>query len=175
MNDPNNIADGQAPEEPAFLDDDGSSAEVPPFVTTTNARELYGLREGETVAEAIARSHDALKSDPFRAVTVDRVRERLASEHAKSNDGAIDPESFASVWDAIEATPDAAAEMKRRSTIMMALQEHITSIGMTEPQAANMLGVAAAKVSDLMNGKFNLLALDDLVRMAVAAGLTVSH
>jgi predicted XRE-type DNA-binding protein len=82
---------------------------------------------------------------------------------------------FASVWDAIEATPEAAAEMKRRSAIMMALQEHITSAGMTELQAAKMLGVAAARVSDLVNGKFNLFALDDLVRMAVAAGLTVCH
>ncbi|WP_395827867.1 conjugal transfer protein TraD [Collimonas sp.] len=42
-------------EEPAFLDDDGPSAEIPPFITTTNARELYDLRPGETVSEAIAR------------------------------------------------------------------------------------------------------------------------
>lgn len=55
MSDPNNLADGQAQEEPAFLDDDGPSAEIPSFVTTTNARELYGLREGETVIEAITR------------------------------------------------------------------------------------------------------------------------
>jgi hypothetical protein len=42
-------------EEPAFLDDDGPSTEIPPFITTTNARELYDLRPGETVSEAIAR------------------------------------------------------------------------------------------------------------------------
>ena len=41
--------------EPAFLDDDGPSADIPPFITTTNARELYDLRPGETVAEAAAR------------------------------------------------------------------------------------------------------------------------
>lgn len=39
----------------AFLDDDGPSGDLPPVPTLTNARELYGLREGETVAEAIAR------------------------------------------------------------------------------------------------------------------------
>lgn len=83
MSGPSNHVDDQAQEEPAFLDDDGPSAEIPPFITTTNARELYGLREGETVAEAIARNYDAMKSDPSRAVTVDQVRERLASEHAK--------------------------------------------------------------------------------------------
>ena len=44
--------------EPAFLDDEGPSADIPPFITTTNARELYDLRPGETVPEAIAR-HNA--------------------------------------------------------------------------------------------------------------------
>lgn len=42
-------------EEPAFLDDEGPSSDLPTFISTTNARELYGLREGETVTEAIAR------------------------------------------------------------------------------------------------------------------------
>lgn len=41
--------------EPAFLDDGGPSAEIPPFITTTNARMLYDLRPGESVAEAAAR------------------------------------------------------------------------------------------------------------------------
>ena len=192
MSDPNNLVDGQAQEEPAFLDDDGSSAEIPPFITTTNARELYGLREGETVAEAIARSHDAMQSDPARAVTIDQVRERLASEHVKRqgtkkivtidemNEAAAagwadEVKEFVSVWDAIEVTPEAAAEMKRRSAIMMALQEHITSVGMTELEAAKLLGVEPGRVSDLVRGKFSQFGLDELVRMAVAAGLTVSH
>ena len=39
-------------DEPAFLDDEGPSNDLPAFISTTNARELYGLREGETVAEA---------------------------------------------------------------------------------------------------------------------------
>lgn len=43
------------PEEPAFLDDDGPSDDLPPVPTTTNARELYDLRPGETVLEAIER------------------------------------------------------------------------------------------------------------------------
>ncbi|EIU3850995.1 Uncharacterised protein [Bordetella trematum] len=41
--------------EPAFLDDDGPSSDLPAFISTTNSGELYGLREGETVVEAIAR------------------------------------------------------------------------------------------------------------------------
>lgn len=49
------LADLNAALEPAFLDDDGPSNDLPPVPTTTNARELYGLRDGETVADAIAR------------------------------------------------------------------------------------------------------------------------
>lgn len=41
--------------EPSFLDDEGPSANIPPFNITTNARELYDLRPGETVAQAAAR------------------------------------------------------------------------------------------------------------------------
>lgn len=40
--------------EPAFLDDEGP-LDVPLFITRTNARELFGLRPGETVAQAAAR------------------------------------------------------------------------------------------------------------------------
>ena len=46
---------GAASLEPAFLDDDGPSEDLPRIVSTTNARELYDLRPGETVLEAIAR------------------------------------------------------------------------------------------------------------------------
>jgi hypothetical protein len=38
-----------------------------------------------------------------------------------------------------------------------------------------MLGVTTSRVTGLVHGKLNLFVLDDLVRMAVAAGLTVSH
>lgn len=49
--------------EPLFITEEieaemraaGHVFELPTRVTTTNARELYGLREGETVVEAIAR------------------------------------------------------------------------------------------------------------------------
>lgn len=43
--------------EPAFLDDEGPSAEIPPHVSTTNIRELYGWEPGESLDEAIARSN----------------------------------------------------------------------------------------------------------------------
>jgi len=41
---------------PAFMEDDGAFVDPPAFITLTNARELYGLRPGELVSDAIART-----------------------------------------------------------------------------------------------------------------------
>lgn len=82
-------------------------------------------------------------------------------------------ERFASVWDAIEDAPAEAENMKLRSTLMMALKKHIAHAGMSQSQAAKLLGVTQPRVSDLLRGKINLFGLDTLVNMAVAAGLHV--
>ena len=82
-------------------------------------------------------------------------------------------ESFASVWDAIEDTPEEAQNMKLRSSLMMALKEHLTRAGMSQSQAAKLLGVTQPRISDLLRGKIGLFGLDALVNMATAAGLHV--
>lgn len=53
-------ADDLLSEEPAFLEEDGPSAEIPTFITTTNSLELFGLRDGESVAEAMRRTTEEL-------------------------------------------------------------------------------------------------------------------
>jgi predicted XRE-type DNA-binding protein len=80
---------------------------------------------------------------------------------------------FKSVWDAIEDTPEQAENMKLRSDLMMALQNRINQLKLTQARAAELLGVTQPRVSDLMRGKINLFALDILVNMATAAGLHV--
>ena len=80
---------------------------------------------------------------------------------------------FASVWDAIEDTPEEAGNMKLRSTLMMALKNHIGRRNLTQVQAAKLFGITQPRVSDLMRGKIGLFALDALVNMATAAGLHV--
>ena len=80
---------------------------------------------------------------------------------------------FASVWDAIEDTPQEAENMKLRSVLMTALKSHLTRSQMSQAQAAQLLGVTQPRVSDLMRGKINLFALDALVNMATAAGLHI--
>ncbi len=80
---------------------------------------------------------------------------------------------FASVWDAIEDTPEEAENMKLRSVLMTALKNHIARNEMSQVQAAKLLGVTQPRVSDLMRGKINLFGLDALVNMATAAGLHI--
>ncbi|MDR1967767.1 MAG: XRE family transcriptional regulator [Burkholderiaceae bacterium] len=83
-------------------------------------------------------------------------------------------ESFASVWDAIEDTPAEAENMKLRSTLMMALEQHIENRGWTQVEAAKVFGVSQPRISDLMRGKIGLFSLDMLISMAVGVGLRVT-
>lgn len=81
-------------------------------------------------------------------------------------------ERFASVWDAIEDTPEKAENMKLRAALMMALKDHIVRASLSQSQAAKLFNVTQPRVSDLMRGKINLFAIDALVNMA-AAGMHV--
>ena len=78
---------------------------------------------------------------------------------------------FASVWDAIEDTPQQAASMRARSELLMALQQWVKSAGITQAEAARQFGVTQPRMSDLMRGKIDLFSLDALIDMATAAGL----
>jgi hypothetical protein len=84
-------AAGEENPEPALLDDEGPSADIPPFITTTNALELYDLRPGEMVSEAIARKANTLSAasddDPEPAFLDDKspsddVSQLVAAAHA---------------------------------------------------------------------------------------------
>lgn len=78
---------------------------------------------------------------------------------------------FASVWDAIEDTPQEAASLRARSTLMMSITEAIQAQGLTQAQAAEVFGVTQPRISDLVRGKVNLFSLDALVDMASTAGM----
>lgn len=82
-------------------------------------------------------------------------------------------EKFDSVWDAIEDTPEEAENMKLRSSLIMALKDHLAGTGLSQADAARLFGVTQPRISDLMRGKINLFGLDALVNMAAAAGLHV--
>ncbi len=78
---------------------------------------------------------------------------------------------FASVWDAIEDTPQEAASLRARSHLMMSIAEAIRVQGLTQAQAAALFGVTQPRISDLARGKVALFSLDALMDMAAAAGM----
>lgn len=80
-------------------------------------------------------------------------------------------ERYASVWDAVEATPGAAENMRIRSALMRELVTYIGTSGMTQSQAAQRFGVTQPRISDLKRGKIDLFSIDTLVNMLTAAGL----
>ena len=63
--------------------------------------------------------------------------------------------------------------MKLRSALMMALMDHIARTGLSQSEAAQLLGVTQPRISDLMRGKIELFGLDSLVNMIGAAGLHI--
>ncbi len=65
------------------------------------------------------------------------------------------------------------AALKARSELMMALQEQLKASGMTQTQAAKILGVTQPRISDLMRGRIDLFSLESLVDMITGAGLKV--
>jgi predicted XRE-type DNA-binding protein len=79
-------------------------------------------------------------------------------------------ERFVSVWDAIEDTPEEAENMKLRSSLMLALKNHLLRNNISQVEAAKLFNVTQPRISDLMRGKINLFSLDALVNMAAAAG-----
>jgi predicted XRE-type DNA-binding protein len=81
---------------------------------------------------------------------------------------------YENVWDAIETDPIEAENLKLRSTLMLALTRHIKREGLTQAQAARLLGVTQPRISNLIHGRIDLFGLDLLVKMASAAGLQIT-
>lgn len=80
---------------------------------------------------------------------------------------------FASVWDAIENSPAEAEDMKLRSRLMRAVRDHIEREGLSQAQAATLLGVTLPRISDLVRGRIDFFSVDMLVNMLATAGLHI--
>lgn len=87
--------------------------------------------------------------------------------------GGMRQEAFDSVWDALEDTPEAAAAMRLRSDLMIAVEREVQGWGLTQTAAAERLSVTQPRLSDLMRGKVDRFSLDALVELASRAGLAV--
>ena len=61
-----------------------------------------------------------------------------------------------------------------RAKLMSDLREVIESSGMTQTQAAEKLGIAQSRVSDLVRGKWEKFSLEMLITLEARAGREVT-
>jgi predicted XRE-type DNA-binding protein len=86
----------------------------------------------------------------------------------------MESQKFTSVWDAIEDTPQDAANTKARSEFMLAIRDVVDRWKLTQSEAAARIGVTQPRMNDLLRGRIDKFSLDALLNLAHAAGLTVT-
>jgi len=82
-------------------------------------------------------------------------------------------QTFASVWDALEETPEDAANMRLRSELLTSVRDTVAAWKITQSRSANRLGVTQPRLNDLLRGRIDKFSLDALVTLSERAGLTV--
>lgn len=81
--------------------------------------------------------------------------------------------TFANVWDALEDSPEDAANMTMRSNVMIAIKDTVRGWNTTQTQAARRLRITQPRLNDLLHGKISKFSLDTLMTLATRAGLKV--
>lgn len=74
--------------------------------------------------------------------------------------------TFASVWDALEATPEDIANMRLRSGLAIALRSTVEGWGTTPAQSARRLGVTQPRLRNLLRGRTDRSSLSALIEIA---------
>jgi predicted XRE-type DNA-binding protein len=74
-------------------------------------------------------------------------------------------QTFGSVWDAIEDTKDAAANMRIRAELMIEVQHYVERNRLTQVNAAKRLGITQPRLNDLLRGRIEKFSVDALVNM----------
>ena len=80
---------------------------------------------------------------------------------------------FQNVWEAIENSPEEAANMKARSDVLIAIRQIIAGWKVTQSAAAKKLGITQPRLNDLLRSRIDKFSLDALMNLAARAGLSV--
>lgn len=83
-------------------------------------------------------------------------------------------ESTGNVFADLGFEPGEAAILQMRAALMNDLREMIETSGMTQTQAAQQLGIAQSRVSDLVRGKWEKFSLEMLITLEARAGRQVT-
>jgi len=78
---------------------------------------------------------------------------------------------FQNVFDALEADPAVAENLKIRAQLMNALTRYIEKQKLTQAEAAELFEVNQPRISDLVRGKIERFTIDMLVNMLARAGI----
>ena len=151
----------QRPQLVRFRGDARYRPQGPGFTAYYVYKELYTLSMVREPTEFRGNSREDLRAF-LRRPAIPRIDKRVTIMTRKRH---------ASGWDAIAGTPEEAQNMKLRSTLMTALQEHISRAKLNQAQAAKFFGVTQPHISNLMHGEIDPIALDTLVKMAAVAGM----
>ena len=82
--------------------------------------------------------------------------------------------SSANVFRDLGFSSEEAENLRIRSELMARLSRVIEDHGLTQREAAKLLGITQPRVSDLVRGKIDLFSIDSLVLMLGRAGVRVS-
>lgn len=82
-------------------------------------------------------------------------------------------QKFANVWDALEDTPAAAANMTMRSDLLIALRQRVETWQVTQAAAARRLEITQPRLNDLLHGHIAKFSLDALINLAHRADIQV--
>jgi len=85
----------------------------------------------------------------------------------------VERQVFENVWDALEDTPEEAANMTMRSNLLIAIEQKVRSWKVTQAEAARRLGLTQPRLNDLLKGKIDKFSLDALISLAIKAGLAL--
>lgn len=94
------------------------------------------------------------------------AKKKSRNKHAVTHVTPAGRSVFEDLFDAEEA-----AELEIRATLLAGLERWLAASGMTQTEAATVLRVTQARVSDIKRGKISQFSLDLLVRLAARAGL----
>ncbi len=83
-------------------------------------------------------------------------------------------ESTGNIFMDLGFDPGEAAILEMRAKLMNDLREYIETSGMTQMQAAEQLGIAQSRVSDLVRGKWERFSLEMLITLEARAGRQVT-
>lgn len=80
---------------------------------------------------------------------------------------------YASVWDALADTPEEAANLRARASLMRQIAAIVKENGWTQSEGAQRCGITQPRMNDLLRGRVSRFSLDALVNIATAIGYCV--